>query len=188
LEKAPWVESRLSSFANFAAVPAPALEKLLSGKRGDPLPTEVKNGERIYRAIRALASRSASEPACLVHGDAHAGNVFETPDGPGFVDWQVVQRESWALDVAYHIGAALTVEELERSEERLLRHYLDRLKDHGAQAPAWDEAWLRYRIYLIYGYFLWGITRRVVEPVILEFVKRLGLAVVRHRSFELLGV
>ncbi|MFD2135687.1 phosphotransferase [Novosphingobium resinovorum] len=28
----------------------------------------------------------------MIHGDAHAGNVFRTPEGMGVIDWQLLQR------------------------------------------------------------------------------------------------
>jgi hypothetical protein len=40
----------------------------------------------------------------------------------------------------------------------------------------------------MYGYYMWGITRRVDPPIIRQFTDRLGRAVMRHGSFELLGV
>ena len=45
-----------------------------------------------------------------------------------------------------------------------LQHYLDASKSGGAEPPAWDEAWEQYRRGIVYGYFLWGITRLVDEP------------------------
>jgi aminoglycoside phosphotransferase (APT) family kinase protein len=123
-------------------------------------------------------------PSCLVHGDAHAGNLYLTADGrPGLVDWQLLNRGHWALDVAYHIGAVLTVADRERAERDLVRHYLDRLRSYGAAAPSWEEAWRDYRRALVYGYYLWSITRRVAEPITCEFATRLGLAVAANDSF-----
>ena len=51
-----------------------------------------------------------------------------------------------------------------------------------------ETAWLKYREAVIYGYYMWGITRRVDPPVHVQFTDRLGRAVMRHGSFELLGV
>jgi hypothetical protein len=41
---------------------------------------------------------------------------------------------------------------------------------------------------VVYGYFLWAITRRVEPAIINVFVNRLGSAVTRHESYRLLGV
>ena len=53
-----------------------------------------------------------------------------------------------------------------RAHERaLLDHYSDRLTGLGGPRLNADEAWLRYRAAMIYGYFLWAITQRV-DPAI----------------------
>jgi hypothetical protein len=168
----------------FAAAAPADLQDLLDGERGDALPADIRNAERLSRAMRQLGALSSSGPACLVHGDAHAGNLYLTAEGePGLVDWQLLQRGHWALDVAYHLAAVLTVADRERAERDLVAHYLDRLGSHGVKAPSWSEAWDAYRRALVYGYFLWAITRRVAEPITREFVTRLGLAVAANDSF-----
>jgi hypothetical protein len=110
-----------------------------------------------------------------------------TADGPGLNDWQNYQRGLWAVDVAYHIAAVLPVEVAEREERRLLDHYLDAVRRFGGHAPDAESAWATYRMSPVWGYYLWAITRSVDPPIIYEFVKRLGSAVVRHDSFALLA-
>ena len=58
--------------------------------------------------------KSEARPQFLVHGDAHAGNIFRTDRGSGLIDWQVLQRGTWAIDVAYHLCAVLPVDLAER--------------------------------------------------------------------------
>jgi aminoglycoside phosphotransferase (APT) family kinase protein len=153
------------------------------------LPAAIKDAARLAAGMRQLGQSDESGTTCLVHGDAHAGNVFLNPDGSvGVIDWQVVHRGNWACDVAYHIGAVLSVETREKAERDLLAHYLDRLAAHGGQPPSWDVAWDSYRRFLVYGYFLWAMTRFVDEDITVEFVKRLGTAVAQHESFEVIGV
>jgi hypothetical protein len=41
---------------------------------------------------------------------------------------------------------------------------------------------------VVYGYYLWSITRRVEPAIINVFVGRLGASVTRHESYRLLGV
>jgi hypothetical protein len=184
----PWLTSKLAFLSNFQGVPAPRLTELLRGPRGDRLPDAVRSGERIFAALKALAARGERLPACFIHGDCHAGNVFERADGAGLIDWQLLQRGDWSLDAAYHIAAVLEVEDRRRSEEGLLRHYLERLRAHGGEPPDWDEAWRRYRESVAYGYFLWGITLRVEPEIIDTFVTRLGTSTADHDGFGLLGV
>jgi aminoglycoside phosphotransferase (APT) family kinase protein len=124
----------------------------------------------------------------LVHGDSHAGNIFQTQQGPGLIDWQLLQRGGWAFDVAYHIAAVLPIEVAEREERALLGHYLLTAGGLGCELPDAEEAWLQYREALIYGYYLWAITRRVDPPIINLFVNRLGSALARHESYKLLNL
>jgi aminoglycoside phosphotransferase (APT) family kinase protein len=178
---------RLPSFLQY--VDAERLQSQLDGPRGDDLPADVKDAARLRAALLAIAERDGAGPQVLVHGDSHAGNLYEFPGGgPGIIDWQVVQQGSWALDVAYHLGAVLDVGERRASERALLEHYLACLAAAGAPAPNADAAWFDYRAHLAYGYFMWAITQMVDPPIIATFTRRLGLAVADHDAFGLLGV
>ena len=189
LDEAGWVRPRVTELAKAAYVPLPMLQDMLDGPRGEGLPARTRNAALLLDALKALAAVDASRPQYLIHGDSHTGNIYRTADGPGLIDWQLLQRGSWALDVAYHIAAVLPVEIAEREERTLLQHYLDTMRRVGhAVQESDDEAWAAYRASLVYGYYLWAITRRV-EPVIINlFVNRLGQAVTRHESHRLLGL
>jgi aminoglycoside phosphotransferase (APT) family kinase protein len=135
-------------------------------------------------APRPIAAQVREQPNCLVHGDAHAGNVYRDAEGQlGIVDWQVLQKGEWAQDVAYHLAAVLAPEDRRVHERRLLDHYLGRLKSLGGPAIDADIAWTRYRAGMVYGYYLWAITRKVDPEITHEFVRRLGLAVSNLDSF-----
>jgi hypothetical protein len=189
LERFPWLKSRLAEIAISSMIPLPILQDLMDGERGRPLSPAIRDAKRIHGALVAVAKLADGERNCLVHGDAHAGNIFECNGAPALVDWQLLQRSCWALDVSYHIGTTLTVEDRAKSEQHLLRHYLQRLRAHGVEEPpGWQDAWLAYRTHMLYGYYLWGITRRVEPCITHEMVRRLGLAVTSLESFELLDV
>ena len=188
LDEYPWIRRRVSQFARGEIVPQPLLQQLFDGPRGESLPARTKDAGLLMQAMKALAVEEERRPCVLVHGDGHAGNIFRTDEGPGLIDWQVLQRGGWALDVAYHIAAALPVDVAEANERALLRHYLDTVRRFGGDVPDEDAAWVQYRTSVVYGYYLWAITRRV-DPVITHvFVARLGASVTRHDSFRLLGV
>jgi hypothetical protein len=188
LDKYPWITRRVAAFARGNYVPLPTLQQMLDGPRGEGLPARTRNAELLLRSMKALAALDESGPDVLVHGDSHAGNIFRTKEGPGLIDWQVLQRGGWALDVAYHIAAVLPVGVAETSERTLLRHYLDIARHFGGHVPADEEAWTQYRAAAVYGYYLWSITRRVEPAIINIFVGRLGASVTRHDTFRLLGV
>jgi hypothetical protein len=188
LNAAPWIQARVADLARMTYVTPEVLQEMLNGPRGEGLSAPVLNAARLIEGMRALAAKDAGRPQFLVHGDSHAGNIFRTREGAGLIDWQMLQRGGWALDVAYHLCAVLPVDVAERDERRLLGHYLEMMRGFGRTVPGQDEAWLQYREAVLYGYYLWAITRRVAPPIINLFVNRLGSAVTRHGSHALLGV
>jgi hypothetical protein len=188
LEHTPWVRRRIGDFARGAYLPLPTLQQMLDGPRGEGLPSRTRDAGLLLAGMKALAVRDENRPQVLLHGDCHAGNIFQTADGPGLIDWQLLQRGGWALDAAYHISAVLSVEVAEKEERALLDHYLDTLRGLGGETPRREEAWEQYRMSAVYGYYLWAITRRVEPAIINVFVNRLGAAVTRHDSHRLLGL
>ncbi|MBY8862327.1 ecdysteroid 22-kinase family protein [Nocardia sp. CA2R105] len=178
---------RLASLARLMSTEQ--IQQLLDDGRAQGISLDVRRADRLVGAMAAMEASAATSPMCLVHGDLHAGNIYELADGsPGLIDWQVVQRGVWALDVGYHLATVLDPDELARVERDLLDHYLDRLAAYGAPPPGREHAWLMYRSYLPYGMFMWAITRAVDRPIIEHFTRRLSIAVDRHTSFDLLGV
>ena len=178
---------RLATLAGY--LDTDRLQAQLDDGRAADVPADVRRADRVQAAVRALARLVDDNPQCVVHGDVHTGNVYQLADGrPGLIDWQVVQRGVWALDVAYHLAAVLDPDDRARAERDLLDHYRDRLAAHGVVPPGRDRAWWLYRAHLPYGFFMWGITRMVDRPIVEHLTRRLGLAVAAHRSLDLLGV
>jgi hypothetical protein len=184
----PWIAPRIASLAMAQYVPQPVLQDMLNGPRGEHLPPRTRDAGLLIAAMKALAAADATRPQTLVHGDCHAGNIYQTADGPGLIDWQLLQKGSWVLDVAYHINAVCDVPVAEAEERHLLAHYLAAAKALGCDVPAPETAWAWYQTSVVYGYYLWSITRRVDPAIINVFVNRLGQAVTRHDSFTLLGL
>lgn len=183
-----WARSFLDMIAGRPILPHDTLQGLLDGPRGERLNPKVRSAARLQAAIENLAADVRSHPLCLVHGDAHAGNVYRDAQGAlGLVDWQVLQKGSWAQDVAYHLGAVLAPEDRRKYERQLIDDYLARLKAHGGPVINPDDAWKSYRAAMAYGYYMWAITRKVEPAIINEFVFRLGTAVDDLGSFDLLG-
>jgi hypothetical protein len=184
----PWISRRVDDMARGDIVGVEEMQKLMEGPRGVGLPDQTKDAVLILKALQEVARRDAGRPEYLVHGDCHAGNTYETARGPGLIDWQLLQRGNWSLDLPYHIGAVLPVEVAEKEERNLLDHYLDAVKRLGGEVPDREEAWRLYRESVAYGYYLWAMTR-YVDPAITEtFVNRLGSSVTRHETFRLLGL
>ena len=189
LERAPWVPRMVADLVAWNIVTPEKLQDLLHGPRGQRLKPATRDAGRLIAGMNALAELDASRPATLLHGDAHAGNIFRMPEGPGLTDFVTVQRGGWALDVAYFLNAALPVETAAAHEWGLLEHYLDTARRLGAPVPADPEAArAEYRTSAIYGFYMWSITT-LIDPAITEtFVDRLGNAVERLDSFRGVGL
>jgi Phosphotransferase enzyme family len=177
---APWLAPRLESYFGMRGIED--IRGNFEGPIGGGVPDSARRAEPLMTAFRALAAQSSSvTPWSVLHGDAHIGNVFLDGTGrPSFLDWQLVQRGPWYLDIGYHVVSALTVEDRRRTERELLAHYLDRLGAGGVQTPSLDEAWLGYRRGIVYGFFLWAITLKVDPAITSTLLGRLGTATADH--------
>jgi hypothetical protein len=134
------------------------------GHRAGLVDPDVWPPEEIWRAFEALLDINALAPHTLLHGDVHAGNVYYVEGSPGgLIDWQLMLRGSWALDVTYLIVSALTPLTRASHERSLLQGYLDRLRSLGVEAPRFDEAWECYRQNVLYGIIMWLITPQGVH-------------------------
>ncbi|MGF6471148.1 hypothetical protein OKW50_007278 [Paraburkholderia youngii] len=150
--------------------------------RGAAVSRHLHDRDWMVAALGRIAREHKGEPVCLIHGDTHLGNLYVEADGaPGFFDAQV-SRAPWSLEVAYHIGCALDIEDRRSWERSLLEHYLSQLAISGVQAPDFDEAWGDYRRDLAYGYFIFAIneTRFQTEAVNTAYAARFGAALVDH--------
>lgn len=192
MEGKDWIRPRAADLANMTYITTETIQELLDGPRGVNLSSEVRDATRLREAMKVLAARDGDRRQFMIHGDAHAGNSFRVDEGgqrrAGLIDWQLLQRGGWALDVAYHLNAVLPTEVAEVEERRLLREYLALARGHGLDLPEDEDAWTQYREAVIYGYYLWAITRRVDPAIMVQFTDRLGKAVTRHESHALLGV
>ncbi|HEX4019060.1 MAG TPA: phosphotransferase [Frankiaceae bacterium] len=181
--KASWLDSRLESYLLHRGVKDVLFN--FDGPIGAGVPVEVRDAQRLVDALHTLAADVPVEsPWTVIHGDAHVGNLYVDGTGrPSFVDWQVVQRGPWYLDVGYHLASALTIEDRRKNEQDLIRHYLDELATGGVDVPSWDEAWRGVRRGIVYGFFMWGITLKVDPPITTMLLTRLGTAAADHDAF-----
>ncbi|RYO80477.1 hypothetical protein DL762_007618 [Monosporascus cannonballus] len=76
---------------------------------------------------------------CLLHGDAHTGNVYRTPNGsPNFIDFQIMYISSAFHDLAYFVGGALSVTDRRAHEKDIIDHYSKSLAGFGGPAMERD--------------------------------------------------
>ena len=72
------------------------------------LPRVCRDRETMHAALQALRRFAPGGPTCVIHGDAHLGNMYLDAQGrPGFLDWQTARRGHWAQDVTYFYVSAL---------------------------------------------------------------------------------
>lgn len=130
-----------------------------------------------------------SSALCMVHGDAHPGNLFFEQDGrPGFLDWQRLMQCDWAHDVNYFLVSTMSIADCAVHEEELLRSYLAARTAHGVPRMDWDEAWLSYRQHTMYG-LIWNVVppRMQPEAVCREVAARFNAAAARHDLTKVLA-
>ena len=180
-----WLDPRMGMTAKLFSTEY--LQALLDDGRGEHVADELLDASRLQAAVAITA---ALPETCVIHGDTHSGNVYLDADGRAcWLDWQVTQRGHWSIDVAYHLGTVLDIEDRRAHERDLVRHYLDELTANGvADAPSWDEAWERYTLGFSWGYLLWVITQISSREVVLVHMPRLGAALADHDTWNRLGV
>jgi hypothetical protein len=123
---------------------------------GDRLSTERRHiYERVLAALPELLKRRfcEGEGLTLVHDDAHIWN-FLLPCDPEqdrvyLVDWEQWGASVGPHDVAYMIGLFWYPERRARMEKGLVRHYYERLPEHGVAHYSWHACWYDYRLFAI---------------------------------------
>jgi len=188
-ETTPWLKSRLNVALKVwgEAETVSKIDANLHGRNGRGVPVGLRDAQRlvdVYRVMTSmLADTESTAPWCVIHGDPHLGNLFLDDAGlPCLLDWQLVQRGMWYVDVGYHIASTLTVEDRQASERELLRLYLDRVADLGVEPPPWDEAWPALSIGIVHGFYLWSITTQVESGLIEILLHRMGTAAADHTA------
>ena len=179
----PWLVPRLAGI--MAGRGRPEISGNFGGPIGAGVPDEVRDPDLLLRAASALAGQLDTDGRrCLLHGDAHVGNLYLDVGGrPCLVDWQLVQGAPWYLDVGYHLGCTLDPVERRGAEADLLAHYLDRLRAEGVEPPSGSELQRGIALGLLYGFYLWAITLKVAPSITTEMLRRLGSAVADHDAY-----
>lgn len=129
---------------------------------GDTVPADIisLSGTELFVEIwaRYISSPLSSAPT-LLHGDPHIGNTYVLPDDSvGFLDWQMVRRGSFGLDLGYFLQGALTIDDRRDSERELLGEYRQALQLPAEEVPTDQEIWLAYRASVAHGLAIWMAT------------------------------
>jgi hypothetical protein len=181
---AAWLESRLELYTVSRGIAE--ITQNFDGPIGSGIPVAVRDPQRLLDAFQTHATHVArADPWCVVHGDAHIRNVYL--DGgrrPSFIDWQLVQRGPWWIDVGYHIATMLSVADRRTHQDALVAEYLDRLAGAGIARPTDEEVRTGLRRSFVHGFYLWAITVRVEPEAITALLHRLGTAVDDHDAYQ----
>ena len=120
--------------------------------RGAACAVEFHDLDWVHRAMDFMIELGDNTPNCLVHGDLHAGNLFEEPDGtPGFYDL-LPMRTAPMIEVSYHITNVLDQGDRRRHDRELVDHYRNELIRNGVEPPSLDELMYQFAAFLPYGY------------------------------------
>jgi hypothetical protein len=131
-------------------------------RAGDTVPAAVRalTGEQVESYYWARYVDTLNDgPPTLLHGDPHVGNTYVLPDGEvGFLDWQVLRRGNFSLDLGYFLQGALTIEDRRDAEVELIDEYLSALDLPNGNRPSREETMLRYRASAAHGLTMWMAT------------------------------
>ncbi len=107
-------------------------------------------GARIHAAMAA-----PDGPFTLTHGDFRLDNMLFDANGGrdrlAILDWQSPAIGKGAVDVAYFLGLALSIEDRRRHERHLLDYYLEQLRARGVRDYGYDDLYRDYRLTLLSG-------------------------------------
>jgi len=147
-----------STVAPWLATPRPRSGDATAGllhtvldQHGDRLtPAYVAAGELYVEHHDRIDDLWNEGPQTYIHGDTHIGNVFLDGRRVGFFDWGLSRVSTPLRDVSYFLTMTVDPDERRRSEDELLRLYLDALRASGGPAIGFDEAWSVHRVQAAY--------------------------------------
>ena len=153
------------------------------GRPGTELPDELYDIDAVRAGMERLWEFDrTSDALCMVHGDAHPGNMFWEQDGrPGFLDYQRLMQCDWAHDVNYFLISSCTAEDAAGHERDLLEEYLQVRESYGVPLMDRNKAWLSYRRHTMYG-LVWNAVPPAMqtEQTCATIAQRFNAAAMRH--------
>lgn len=127
-------------------------DRCLKAGRFEGLPVVVRDQDLVAASILSLLDTVGDTPRCLIHGDAHLGNLYFEADRPRLLDWQAAQAGRFEADVSYAIICCLDTDVRRQHERDLLEHYREHLAGRGvASVPSPEATWVAYRRHAPYG-------------------------------------
>ncbi len=157
--------------------------------RGAAVAVEFHDRDWVVRAMDYMTGLSDSLPNCVIHGDTHAGNLFEEPDGtPGFYD-SLPMRTAPMIEISYFITNVLDHGERRRNDRDLVAHYRDVLLRNGVAAPSLDELMHQFAAFLPFGFatFMVNSTTYQTESFNTAHTARYNIAMLDHKTRDIIA-
>jgi aminoglycoside phosphotransferase (APT) family kinase protein len=98
----------------------------------------------------------------VVHGDFRLDNLLFRNGGVGVVDFQTVTHACGVQDLAYFLGAGLSVEDRRKHERDLVQRWVDGLSGYGVTV-AFDAVWAEYRAFAFAGVVMAVVASMIVQ-------------------------
>lgn len=142
------------------------------------LPAFAATGDALAETLADVMA-ALSEPATLIHGDAHGENVALTDQGAILLDWQEPRIANPGYDLAVLTTMSFPVRERRRVERDIVDRHARQLRDLNCQ---WPLAWRDYRLGVLCR------AARIVEIAHLDFpslpwvFRRSAAAAVDHEA------
>lgn len=154
----PWLDLRDALWANYVGL-LPRLHTAFTERYAGELDADaVRVGAHLVARLAAYRDADAALPQTIRHGDFRLDNMlFDAHDGADplvVVDWQTVIRGGGIADVAYFLGAGLSIEDRRTHERALVREYHERLLAAGVEGWSWEDCWRGYRLHAFAGYLM----------------------------------
>lgn len=138
-------------------------QKYVDMPRGAASSAEFHDVDWVLHSLKYMDALSKALPNCVVHGDTHAGNLFEEPDGtPGFFD-SLPSRAAPMIEIAYCITNVMDCAERRRNDKALIAHYRDELSRHSVAVPSLDEMLRQFAAFLPYGYVTFMVNENTYQ-------------------------
>jgi len=164
-------------------------QRFVGSPRGVAVSKRFQDRDWMLNAWQKMKTFARQQAYSVLHGDVHLGNLYIAADGtPGFFD-TLASRGPGMIEVSYHISASVDSADRPHWEGALVQHYLEALRESGAEAPSFDDAMRQYGVFLVYGHFIWMTTESQyqAESVNTATSARVSAALLDHDIDKLLA-
>lgn len=164
-------------------------KKYIDAPRGTATAQEFQDVQWVLDALGYGAELSNALPNVVCHGDTHAGNLYEEPDGtPGFFD-SLTRREPAMMEVSYFITNVMDHGERRRHDRDLIAHYRNELSRCGVDVPSLEELLHQFAAFLPFGYVTFIVNENTyqTESFNTAHAARYSVAMLDHNTREVVA-